>query len=107
MLHETPLVIAADHPAFAGHFPGRPIVPGVVLLDEALFAIEAAAGHPPAEAAWTISAAKFFHPVGPGIELVLRHEQLANGSIRFEVSDGARKIAAGTLVPRAAGGARE
>ena len=26
--------VEADHPALEGHFPGRPIVPGVVLLDE-------------------------------------------------------------------------
>jgi 3-hydroxymyristoyl/3-hydroxydecanoyl-(acyl carrier protein) dehydratase len=34
------LRIDADHPALPGHFPHRPIVPGVVLLDEVLKAAE-------------------------------------------------------------------
>ena len=28
--------IAYDHPSLAGHFPGNPIVPGVVILDQVI-----------------------------------------------------------------------
>ena len=97
MQHETPLAISADHPAFAGHFPGTPIVPGVVLLDAALFAIEAAAGAPAGPC--RIASAKFFHPAGPGAVLVIRHETLASGSVRFDILDGSRTIASGSVVP--------
>lgn len=31
--------IAMDHPSLPGHFPGRPVVPGVLLLDHVLQAI--------------------------------------------------------------------
>ena len=37
-------IIPADHPSLPGHFPGRPIVPGVVLLDRVVEAIEAGYG---------------------------------------------------------------
>ena len=37
-------IIPADHPSLPGHFPGRPIVPGVLLLDRVLDAIEATHG---------------------------------------------------------------
>jgi 3-hydroxyacyl-[acyl-carrier-protein] dehydratase len=31
--------IGADHPSLPGHFPGTPIVPGVVILDEIVAAL--------------------------------------------------------------------
>ena len=43
---DTVLNIPPDHPAFAGHFPGRPIVPGVLLLDHALLLAEQRMGRP-------------------------------------------------------------
>lgn len=36
--------IAGDHPCLAGHFPGRPIVPGVLLLEHVVTAIETVHG---------------------------------------------------------------
>ncbi|HEY0940695.1 MAG TPA: hypothetical protein VGE08_11405 [Steroidobacter sp.] len=32
-VHAAVLRVTANHPALPGHFPGQPIVPGVVLLD--------------------------------------------------------------------------
>ena len=36
--------VPPDHPAFVGHFPGTPILPGVMLLDTVLHAIATANG---------------------------------------------------------------
>ena len=38
--------VAADHPSLQGHFPGNPIVPGVVLLDTVIANVELATGSP-------------------------------------------------------------
>ena len=59
-----PLPIAADHPAYAGHFPGQPILPGVVLLDAAMHALAGVLGMPAASG--QIKSAKFLSPVVPG-----------------------------------------
>jgi 3-hydroxymyristoyl/3-hydroxydecanoyl-(acyl carrier protein) dehydratase len=36
---EVRRAISADHPTLPGHFPGMPLVPGVVILDEVLAAL--------------------------------------------------------------------
>ena len=61
--HKT-WVVPADHPAFAGHFPGNPIVPGVVLLDHALQLLSTAVNQPAPHI--KLSSAKFLSPVAPG-----------------------------------------
>lgn len=94
---ETSFAIARDHPAFAGHFPGQPIVPAVVLLAEALAAIEVATGRAPHE--WTVSGAKFLQAVGPGARLTLTHEE-SRGGRRFEIRSGGAVVASGTLTAK-------
>ncbi len=95
----TTFTIDARHPALAGHFPGSPVLPGVVLLDEMVRAVEQAQGG--AAARWTVGAAKFLKPVQPGETLTLEYEPLPNGSIRFAVSSAGRAVAAGVLRPSA------
>jgi 3-hydroxyacyl-[acyl-carrier-protein] dehydratase len=97
----TTLTIAAGHPALEGHFPGAPIVPGVVLLDEIVLALESEGE---AAGGWRIGAAKFVKPVRPGELLSLERERLANGSIRFSVLRGGQPVAHGLLLPVATGG---
>lgn len=38
--------VEQQHPALPGHFPGQPIVPGVLLLDHVLGGVNAALGRP-------------------------------------------------------------
>ena len=87
--------VPVDHPAFAGHFPGQPLLPGVSLL---ALVLEAALADPVLRAevcsAPRLGAAKFLAPVGPGATLTV-HLDPAPTALRFEVRDGARVAASG------------
>ena len=39
MTFEAIRIIRASHPTLPGHFPGAPVVPGVVILDEVIAAL--------------------------------------------------------------------
>jgi 3-hydroxyacyl-[acyl-carrier-protein] dehydratase len=94
----TQWMVPADHPAFAGHFPGMPILPGVVLLDMALHVVTGAAGIGLEDC--EIGSVKFLGPAKPGDTLEFRHDFSAGGIIRFDIADGQRKIASGNIVLR-------
>ncbi len=89
------ILIGADHPSFAGHFPGFPVLPGAVLLDETLRAIATARGIDLTQ--WQISAAKFLDVVRPRDGLILEHDVPRAGLIRFTIHAENRKVASGTL----------
>ncbi len=66
-------VVPADHPALPGHFPRRPIVPGVLLLDRVIAAVLADA---PGHALAGFPAAKFLRPLAgdEAFEIVWQRE---------------------------------
>ncbi|MDP9901896.1 AMP-binding protein [Variovorax ginsengisoli] len=95
--HEVPV----DHPAFAGHFPGQPLLPGALLLSEVLEAahrvpaMSARLGMQP-----TLAAVKFLAPVRPGDALTidLHPEAGASRGVRFEVLCGGVIAASGRWI---------
>ncbi len=89
------LEIPRDHPSFEGHFPKFPVLPGAVLLDEALLAIQRDRGIDLTR--WRISSVKFLEAVRPGDPLHMRHACKENGSIHFTIHAGERIVAAGSL----------
>jgi 3-hydroxymyristoyl/3-hydroxydecanoyl-(acyl carrier protein) dehydratase len=91
--------VSPDHPAFAGHFPGQPLLPGVTLLAEVL---EAALRDPALAArvgsAPRLGVAKFLAPVRPGATLSIHFDTGAT-ALKFEVRSADRAVATGHFEP--------
>jgi 3-hydroxymyristoyl/3-hydroxydecanoyl-(acyl carrier protein) dehydratase len=81
--------IGADHPALPGHFPGRPIVPGVVLLDEA-FSVMATSR--PLQAPFVLIRVKFLSPVLPDQRVTVLANESAAGAMRLSCACGQRPV---------------
>ena len=100
MTFSTCWKVPIDHPSFSGHFPGKPIVPGVVLLDVAINAIADTCDV--VLDICEISSVKFLSPANPGDELTFQYVASVNGAdtIQFEILAGCRKIAIGTIASK-------
>lgn len=86
--------VPADHPALPGHFPGQPIVPAVVILDE--LAAHLATMMPQAHISRLISA-KFMSPLLPGQVCQVIFTPRASDQLKFACSCEGRDVASGLL----------
>jgi 3-hydroxyacyl-[acyl-carrier-protein] dehydratase len=92
--HESAFAIATDHPSLPGHFPGNPIVPGVLLLDEVVNAAERWLGR--AVNVRALPQVKFVQPLRPQ-EQARINLTLDAGTLKFTVQKEAAVIAQGSL----------
>lgn len=97
--------IPADHPALPGHFPGNPIVPGVVLLNYVCAAVRREAGENVRCSGFP--SVKFLAPLLPGVPFRIELDFGIENRVRFACKTKDRTLAQGTLLIETAAGATQ
>lgn len=89
---ERRFVVEAGHPSLPGHFPGAPLVPGVLLLEQVALALRQWRD----ERLARVIEAKFVAPLLPGepAQVVLGEDR---GRLRFEIRRGSELLARGVI----------
>jgi 3-hydroxyacyl-[acyl-carrier-protein] dehydratase len=104
--------VQANHPAFEGHFPGQPILPGVVSVAQALEACVAHLGRAWLAGPLEVASAKFLSPLKPGDRCRITLQPNApqaegqpapsSARLRFDIHCGTTHVVTGSLVRGAA-----
>lgn len=88
-----PFTIPAAHPSIPGHFPGKPVVPGAVLLDHAMTVVEKEIGH----RVNSIISAKFPQSLAPGAPCLVEMEVREEGRVQLRCVCGADTVLVAVL----------
>jgi len=88
------LCVPPDHPALPGHFPGAPVVPGVLLLDLLLDAAERALGR--ALEPRALEQVKFLAPLLPA-QAARALVELEGTRLRFRIEHAGQALASGLM----------
>jgi len=86
--------ISSAHPSLEGHFPGNPVVPGVVILDEVINIIKSIK---PGFTITAIPTVKFIHPLLPGQTVSLEVNEKSETAISFTCYYNETKLVTGQL----------
>ena len=93
--YEARFDIPLDHPCFPGHFPGQPILPGVLLLERVMSLAQTRLARPLGEC--TVYNVKFLAAVAPGDVLEVQLASTNSNEYKFTVRISRAGDAAGVL----------
>jgi 3-hydroxymyristoyl/3-hydroxydecanoyl-(acyl carrier protein) dehydratase len=95
------LAVPRDLDYFDGHFPGAPVVPGVVLIKWAIALARRSLGI--AGVFGGVEALKFQHALQPGAEVTLELKYVADaGKLHFSFRSGQQRCSSGRVLLRVA-----
>ena len=89
--------VAEDHPSLPGHFPGQPVVPGVLLLDQALCLILDLL---PGSRVDQLATVRFLAPVHPGEAVSVNYTPPEDGRLAFTCAVAGQLVLRGTALLR-------
>ncbi len=92
------LSIPAELEYFKGHFPGNPVLPGVVQTHWAIHLACDYLGTP--DTIKKLEVIKFQNLILPNMELLLTLELKANGKLQFSYQCGEKRMSSGRVVFR-------
>lgn len=87
-------MIAPEHPALAGHFPGHPVVPGVVTLDRVVQALRL---HHPELRLDGFPQVKFMQPLLPNMIVDVSLVRKSDNLFQFKCTSQGEVVANGQL----------
>lgn len=93
-MYQSSFSIPQSHPSLTGHFPGNPIVPGVVILDEVVESLRA----------WQVDikitgfmVVKFLQPLLPEQKIIIHIEQAGETKFRFSCEKAGERLVQGEI----------
>ena len=95
LINQKNYCIFSSHPCFAGHFPDKPIVPGVVILD---YAQKQLLNIMNGYRISTLAQAKFIRTIGPDEDFSITLTQTRKGTIKFLCTNNAGNVMTGYFV---------